>query len=100
VIVLDASALIAMLKGERGTSKIAGAIANARMSVINYSEVVTHFIHSGMPERGVDAMLDPLPIEIVPAEGQHGQLAGRMRAADGICWFIARRQVLPGASAT
>ena len=63
-IVLDASALIAMLKGEKGADKVAGAIADARICTVNYAEVVTHFIHLGMPEREVDAMLDPLPMTI------------------------------------
>ena len=40
-IVLDASA---MLKGERGAGKVAGA----RVSSVNYAEVVSHFVHAGM----------------------------------------------------
>ncbi len=58
-IVLDASALIAMIKGERGAAKVAGAIASARMSAVNYAEVVSHFVHAGMPSAQVDAMLGP-----------------------------------------
>jgi PIN domain nuclease of toxin-antitoxin system len=34
-IVLDASALIAMLKGEKGADKVAAAIADARICTIN-----------------------------------------------------------------
>jgi len=48
-IVLDASALLAMHKGERGAAKVAGAIAGARISAVNYAEVVSHFVHAGMP---------------------------------------------------
>ena len=79
-IVLDASALIAMLKGEKGADKVAGAIADARICTVNYAEVVTHFIHLGMPEREVDAMLDPLPMTIVPTDKALAQMAGRLRA--------------------
>ena len=46
-VVLDASALIAMLKGEKGAAKVAGGIAGARLSSVNYAEVVSHFIHAG-----------------------------------------------------
>ena len=67
-VVLDASALIAMIKGEKGSAKVAAVIAGARVSSVNYAEVVTHFIHAGMPEREVDAMLDPLPLTVVPAD--------------------------------
>ena len=62
-VVLDASAIIAMLKGERGATKVAAEIGGARVSSVNYAEVVSHFVHAGMPEREVDAMLDPLPDE-------------------------------------
>jgi PIN domain nuclease of toxin-antitoxin system len=103
-IVLDASALIAMLKGEKGADKVAAAIADARICTINYAEVVTHFIHLGMPEREVDAMLDPLPMTIVPTDKALAQLAGRLRAVtaddglslgDRFCLALARRDGLP-----
>lgn len=103
-VVLDASALIAMLKGERGATKVAGAIAGARVSSVNYAEVVAHFVHAGMPEREVDAMLDPLPMTIVPADRTLAQLAGRLRGVtaeaglslgDRFCLALARRDGLP-----
>lgn len=103
-VVLDASALIAMLKGERGATKVAGAIAGARISSVNYAEVVSHFIHVGMPERDVDAMLDPLPMTIVPVDKALAQLAGRLRAVtaaaglslgDRVCLALARRDGVP-----
>lgn len=103
-IVLDASAIIAMLKGERGAAKVASAIAEARVSSVNYAEVVSHFVHAGMPERQIDAMLDPLPMTIVSADKALAQLAGRLRAstvdaglslADRFCLALARRDGLP-----
>lgn len=103
-VVLDASALIAMIKGERGAAKVAGAIASARVSSVNYAEVVSHFIHAGMPEREVDAMLDTLPMTVVPADRGLAQLAGRLRGVtanaglslgDRFCLALARRDGLP-----
>lgn len=103
-VVLDASALIAMLKGEKGADKVAAAIAYARVSAVNYAEVVTHFVHAGMPEREVDAMLDPLPMTLVPVDKALAQLAGRLRAITGdlglslgdrFCLALARRDGLP-----
>ncbi|MBB5712727.1 type II toxin-antitoxin system VapC family toxin [Sphingomonas xinjiangensis] len=103
-VVLDASALIAMLKGEGGAVKVAAGIAGARVSSVNYAEVVSHFIHAGMPERQVDEMLDPLPLTIVPADRALAQIAGRMRAVtaeaglslgDRFCLALARRERLP-----
>jgi len=103
-VVLDASAIIAMLKGEAGATKVAGAIADARVSSVNYAEVVSHFVHAGMPEREVDAMLDPLPMTIVPADKAMAQVAGRLRATtasaglslgDRFCLALALRDGLP-----
>jgi ribonuclease VapC len=62
-IVLDASALLAMLRDEAGGAMVAGA--GARMRAVNLAEVVSHFIHAGMPPDEVDAMLAPLPLIIV-----------------------------------
>lgn len=103
-VVLDASALIAMLKGERGAAKVAAGVAGARVSSVNYAEVVSHFIHAGMPERQVDAMLDPLPLTVVPADKALAQIAGRLRTptaeaglslGDRFCLALARRDGLP-----
>jgi ribonuclease VapC len=103
-VVLDASALIAMLKGERGAAKVAAVIADARVGSVNYAEVVSHFVHAGMLERDVDAMLDPLPMTVVPADKALAQLAGHLRGVtaeaglslgDRFCLALARRDGLP-----
>lgn len=103
-IVLDAAALIAMLRGERGAAKVAGAIASARIASVTYAEVVGHFIQAGMPAGQVDAMLDPLPIAIVPVDRALAQDAGRLHAhtagaglsvSDRCCLALARRDGLP-----
>ena len=102
--VLDASALMAMLREEPGATKVADAIADARMSVFNYAEVVSYFIHAGMDEREIDAMLDPLPIELVPANKDLARLAGHLRGptadaglslGDRFCLALAKREGLP-----
>jgi ribonuclease VapC len=103
-VVLDASAIIALLKGERGAAKVAAEVEGARVSSVNYAKVVSHFVHAGMPEREVDAMLEPLPLIVVPADKALAQLAGRLRAAtaeaglslgDRFCLALAQRDGLP-----
>jgi ribonuclease VapC len=107
-VVLDASALLAMLQGEKGAAKVAAVIAGARVCAINYSEVVGHFVRLGMPVSNIDAMLDPLPIEIVPADKELGKTAGELRAVtmenglslgDRYCLALARRDGLSAWSA-
>jgi PIN domain nuclease of toxin-antitoxin system len=101
--ILDASALIAMLRSEPGADRVSKTISDARMSVINYSEVVSYFVHAGMDARDVDAMLDPLPIEWIPVDKELANLAGRLRKStasaglslgDRFCIALAKRDGL------
>lgn len=102
--VLDASALLALLRNEPGAAKVADAIADARMTSVNFAEVVSHFIHAGMPAEQVDAMLRPLPMTIVAADHALETIAGHLRAktaeaglslGDRLCLALARRDGLP-----
>jgi PIN domain nuclease of toxin-antitoxin system len=102
--VLDASALIAMLREEPGAIKVADRIADARMSVFNYAEVVSYFTYAGMDQYDIDAMLDPLPVELVPADKDLARLAGHLRGptvsaglslGDRFCLALAKRKGLP-----
>lgn len=104
----DASALLALLRDELGAAKVADAIAQARMSSVNYAEVVSHFIHLGMPADQVDAMLRPLPMTIVEADKALAAIAGHLRAATAdaglslggrFCLALARRDGLPALTA-
>ena len=45
-VVLDASAPIAMLKGEHGARAGAEAISDSKISAVNCAEVISHFIHA------------------------------------------------------
>lgn len=103
-IVLDASALLALLKEEPGAAKVAKMLGGARMSTVNLAEVVSHFIHAGMPADEVDLMLGPLPLKIVDADTELARVAGRLRAVtaeaglslgDRFCIALASRDGLP-----
>jgi len=103
-IVLDASALLALLKDEPGCLKVADAIADSFMTAVNYAEVVSHFIHAGMPPLDVDAMLRPLPVTLVAADADLASMAGRLRSVtadaglslgDRFCLALALRDSLP-----
>jgi PIN domain nuclease of toxin-antitoxin system len=106
--VLDASALLALLRNEPGEAKVADAIASARMSSVNYAEVVRHFIRAGMPADQVDAMLRPLPMNVVAADQALATIAGGLRAATAevglslggrFCLALAQRGGLPAITA-
>ena len=103
-VVLDASALLALLKGEPGGGKVASVIADAAISVVNLSEVVSHFVRAGMPVRDVEDMLNALPFTLVAADAGLAWEAGRLRVdtaeaglslGDRFCLALARRDGLP-----
>ena len=103
-IVLDASALLAMLRDEPGGDKVAGALIGSRMCTGNLAEVIRHFVHNGMPPEEADAMLRPLPVTWVEADAELARIAGNLRAAtseaglslgDRFCLAVALRDGLP-----
>ena len=80
-VVLDASAVIALLKGERGGKKVAEVVADAAIGVFNHAEVVSHYVHLGAPVEDVRAMLGSLPLSVVAADEALAWEAGALRAA-------------------
>jgi ribonuclease VapC len=79
-VVLDASAVLAMLKREPGGVRVAEAIGEARISVVNHCEVVSYFVHAGVSVQEVEAMLLPLPLTVVEADRELATLAGGLRS--------------------
>ena len=103
-VILDASALLALLRGEAGGKKVEGVLGDARMSVVNMAEVASHYSKLGMPDDMVMAMLRPLPIELIDADAGLCWEAGRLRGltveaglslGDRFCLALAKREKLP-----
>jgi ribonuclease VapC len=108
VAILDASAIIVLLKGERGASKVAGVVANAMVGVFNHAEVVSHFINVGAPIEEIRVMLSALPYTVVAADEALAWDAGLIRAttrAAGLtlggrfCLALAKRLAVPAYTA-
>ena len=55
-VVLDASALLALINEEKGSEKVAEALPNAMMSAVNLSEVATVLMGIGMKQNMVEEM--------------------------------------------
>lgn len=99
-VVLDASALLALLNQEEGAERVAPFLADAVISTVNLAEVVTRLALAGMPETAIREALALLPLESVPFDvGQAievGLLAPTTRPSglslgDRACLILARR---------
>jgi ribonuclease VapC len=99
VIVLDASALLALLNDKPGAGVVArdAAANDATIGAVNYAEVLQKAARLGVPAEAVDAELDALGITVSP----FGRLDARLAAsffrdrsglslADRVCLALAR----------
>ncbi len=103
-IVLDASALLALLNREPGHEEVARTIPQAIVSTVNLSEVVAKLVESGMPGEAIHEALDGLALEVHAFERNLAYEAGLLRTAtrsrglslgDRACLALGRRLNLP-----
>lgn len=78
-IVLDASAVLALLQGEPGADVVARHLARGVMSAVNLSEVVAKLTEHGMPSSAVRSALDGLPMEVHAFDRDAAYTAGDLR---------------------
>ncbi len=78
-VVIDASALLALLNAEPGADVVAEAIPGGIISAVNLSEVVTKLCDAGMPEKAIHQALQPLGLETVPFDEEQAYQAGLLR---------------------
>ena len=77
--VLDASALIAFLRQERGYEEVGALIPDACMCTVNLSEVVAHFLYAGTTLDEVKHMLGKVPLDYISADEALSIEAGVLR---------------------
>ena len=79
-VVIDASALLALLQGEPGADVVAGLLIRGVMSAVNLSEVVAKLTEHGMPAEAARTALDGLPIDVHPFDREAAHSAGELRS--------------------
>ncbi len=77
--VLDASALLALLRAEPGSDKVAQTIPGAVIGTVNLSEVVSKLIERGVPDPIVRSVLRQVELEIHPFSEELAYQAGNLR---------------------
>jgi PIN domain nuclease of toxin-antitoxin system len=65
-VVLDASALLAVLRGEAGAEEVAGRFPDVVMSAVNVSEVLKVLADGGVPIAEAQGMMAELVPDVVP----------------------------------
>jgi len=94
VVVVDASALLAMLNGEPGSDVVAAALGIAAMSAVNWSEVVQKVTDRGVSAEGLADEMGALGLEILPFDLEAAELTARLRAAGARGLSLADRACL------
>lgn len=80
-VVIDASALLALLNAERGADIVAEALPVCVISAVNLTEVVAKLCEAGVPEATVHQALQPLGLEVIPFDEAQAYQAGMLRTA-------------------
>ena len=78
MVVLDASALLAYLKGEPGGDRVDGVLAESVMSSVNWAEVIQKSIAASVDVEGMLNDLQALGLVVEPFTPEDGELAGRL----------------------
>ena len=104
MIVIDASALLALLLKEPGHEKVATRLSGSFMSTVNLSEVLARLVRHGMypeesqpkiAELGITAVSFDLDQAIIAASIRDSARASGLGLADCCCLALALRDRLP-----
>ena len=76
-VILDASALLAVIRRERGHEKLTEHLmADAAISAVNLSEVQAKLVTEGMDPESVWSAATSLLKEVLPFTGEHARITG------------------------
>lgn len=98
-VLLDASAILAVLRGEPGRELVVVHSPDWAISAVNAAEVASKLVDGGMPDHEVRTTFDDLALAIIPFDAEAALLSGLMRAAtrhkglslgDRACLALAR----------
>lgn len=79
-VVLDASALLALVFDEPGADEVAKYLPGAYVSTVNIAETATRMLASDMPDETVKTIIDTLQLSIQPYDHDQSLLTARLRA--------------------
>jgi ribonuclease VapC len=107
-VVLDASALLALMNGEPGGEDVEPMVPRAVMSAVNMAEVVGKLADGGLPEASIRAALGVLGVSVMNLDAEQAFEVGLLRnrlagsglsLADLCCLSLAARLNAPAVTA-
>lgn len=105
-VVLDASAVLALLQNERGADEVWQHLPGARLSAVNAAEVVAKLVDGGSPAEEAGELLDRIGAEILPFDADDVVPSARLRhgnrvlsLGDRACLALALRLSVPAVTA-
>jgi ribonuclease VapC len=103
-VVLDASAVLAVVHKERGSEFVIASLADALFSAVNFAETITKLVERNVSAELAIATVQGLGLTIVDFDGGLAAKAGSLRAqtkhlglslADRACLALADREGVP-----
>jgi PIN domain nuclease of toxin-antitoxin system len=78
-VVLDASALLALLQKEPGAEVVLASLDQSCISTVNYAEVLSKLIDNGVPLHEAVAILESLPVVLRDHDEKHAIMNAALR---------------------
>ena len=105
--VLDASAVLAVLRSEPGEEVVRPLVGRAAWSAVNLCEVASKLAERGMPAPAVEEAVDALSLVVYDFDSEMGLAAADLRRlgprglslGDRACLVLARRLGVPAVTA-
>ena len=103
-VVLDASAILAVARNERGADAVRAVRNDAVISAVNHTEVVSKLLQYAIPMEEIEHFLSDAFPNVVPFDRQQAESAGQLHArtrcqqlsyADCACLTLAAHCGLP-----
>jgi ribonuclease VapC len=103
-VVLDASAVIALLREEPGSEVVEGFLGNALISTVNLQEVIVALMARGLPADQIDRLIKALHLDVIAHDEQDAAMAAALYPftspygcglGDRVCLALGLRKALP-----
>lgn len=80
-LVLDASAVLAVIFAEKGADVVIRRLPGALLSTVNLAEIATRALDLGKPLEDTIREIRRLPLHVVPYDSEQSQITASLRAA-------------------